>query len=132
MTQKTNSCAIEGCEAPASARGLCPRHYVRTRRHGDPTVVKPPGAPRNVLKAMARQAIGIPDKMSERTFNRFWRAMGILKWLGANAGEAAEQRIWDAARRPNGRFNVSKLHDLAVEALRSAVKANPNLLDKED
>jgi hypothetical protein len=79
---------------------------------------------------MARQAIGIPDKMSERTFNRFYRALGILKWLGANAGEAAEKRVWDAATRPNGRFNVSKLHALAVEAVRR--EANPNLLDEED
>lgn len=35
-------CAIDGCETEHEARGLCFKHYMRQRRHGDPTVVKHP------------------------------------------------------------------------------------------
>ena len=34
MTEYT--CAIDGCESPAHARGWCDKHYARWLRHGDP------------------------------------------------------------------------------------------------
>jgi hypothetical protein len=34
MTERT--CAINGCEKPARARGWCVNHYARWKRHGDP------------------------------------------------------------------------------------------------
>ena len=71
---------------------------------------------------------------STRTFDRFWRANGILGWLAVNAGEDARERVYKAATRPNGSLNVSKLDALAVEAARpvllSKLEANPNLLDE--
>jgi hypothetical protein len=127
-------CTIEGCEAHAKVRGLCPKHYKRTRRHGDPNVVKPRGAPRNATKAEVRMTLG--RDWSPRTFERYWRASGILGWLAANAGEDARKRVFEAATRPNGTLNVTKLLALAVEAARpvllSKLEANPNLLDEED
>lgn len=30
-------CSVEGCERPSAARGWCPAHYWRWRKHGDPT-----------------------------------------------------------------------------------------------
>ncbi len=39
MTQETlKLCAVEGCSRPAEQRGWCGMHYLRWRRHGDPTV----------------------------------------------------------------------------------------------
>lgn len=34
MTEK--ACAVEGCDSPHRALGLCSRHYWRARRNGDP------------------------------------------------------------------------------------------------
>lgn len=34
------SCKINGCEAPVLGRGLCPKHYYRWQRYGDPLLVK--------------------------------------------------------------------------------------------
>lgn len=31
------TCAINGCPNPVKARGWCGMHYIRWRRHGDPT-----------------------------------------------------------------------------------------------
>lgn len=36
----SKTCRIEGCDAPLVARGLCNRHYVRVRKHGDPMVTR--------------------------------------------------------------------------------------------
>ena len=33
-------CRIEECQKKADAKGLCPTHYQRVRRHGDPYMVK--------------------------------------------------------------------------------------------
>jgi len=38
-------CTIPGCGRIAVAGGLCPMHYMRQRRHGDPNVEFPPGRP---------------------------------------------------------------------------------------
>ena len=107
MTQ----CTIEGCQSQANARGLCAKHYMRTRRHGDPNTVKLPGAPLKLRKAKLRQLMA-SQHMSVRTFDRFHRAMEILRRLGPDA----QQTCWAAATRSNGRLNVTRLHDLALAA----------------
>jgi hypothetical protein len=53
-SMKQHICVIEGCEARATAKGLCAKHYMRTRRHGDPSQVKQRGAPKNAQKAELR------------------------------------------------------------------------------
>lgn len=32
-------CSVAGCERSAEKRGMCPMHYVRWKKHGDPTYV---------------------------------------------------------------------------------------------
>ena len=34
-------CSVESCENPHSAKGYCPKHYQRWKRHGDPLVLLP-------------------------------------------------------------------------------------------
>jgi hypothetical protein len=62
--------------------------------------------------------------------------MRLMGWLQANGEEEVFHRIWDAATRPNGSLNVSKLHALAVETIRpifiEKMKDNPDWLDKPD
>lgn len=38
-------CRMDGCDSPVYGRGWCAKHYARWLRHGDPTVVSPPGLP---------------------------------------------------------------------------------------
>ena len=33
------TCSVEGCERPKKSWGMCPLHYARTKRHGDPHTV---------------------------------------------------------------------------------------------
>jgi hypothetical protein len=35
----SNTCSIEGCEAPFLARGWCSLHYSRWKTHGDPLTI---------------------------------------------------------------------------------------------
>jgi hypothetical protein len=104
----TPICSIEGCKAHAAAKGLCSKHYMRTRRHGDPNQVKPPGAPRdvelNALKAKLREEVG--PLVSERTFARYYVAMRYLERLSLTPEDIEEIR--ELATRPNGSFNVSR------------------------
>jgi hypothetical protein len=105
----TPICAIEGCKAHAAAKGLCSKHYMRTRRHGDPNQVKPPGAPcdvaLNAWKTKLRAEVG--PLVSERTFHRYCSATKILERLGLTQEDMEEIRK-NEATRPNGSFNVSK------------------------
>lgn len=39
MAERT--CTIDGCSKPHEARGLCPMHYRRLRRYGDPFLTAP-------------------------------------------------------------------------------------------
>jgi len=36
-------CTFPGCEAESIAKGLCPKHYMRARRHGDAAVTQKRG-----------------------------------------------------------------------------------------
>jgi hypothetical protein len=49
-------CSFDGCDRPPKARGWCPMHYGRWRRHGDPATSLPPG--------MSGCTHGMPSKAS--------------------------------------------------------------------
>lgn len=64
-------CSVIGCGNAAFARGLCQKHYARTRRHGDPEKLGERGRPRDETKAGAREAF---SHWSPRKFERRWQA----------------------------------------------------------
>jgi hypothetical protein len=42
-------CSVAGCDAPVRVHGLCNRHWLRLRKHGDvETVKRPPGRPPSI------------------------------------------------------------------------------------
>lgn len=41
-----STCSVEGCDKDAVARGWCPTHWARWRKHGDPHTVLMTGVPR--------------------------------------------------------------------------------------
>lgn len=41
----TSKCSVDGCENAIEARRLCQKHYMRLRRTGSATTVRPPGVP---------------------------------------------------------------------------------------
>ena len=45
-------CSVSDCGIPASTRGLCKKHYMRFRRHGDPGIKKRPGPRRDFTTAI--------------------------------------------------------------------------------
>jgi hypothetical protein len=105
MTQPI--CTIEGCQAHAAVKGLCSRHYMRIRRHGDPSVVKSAGAPRNeplnAWKANLREMVDA-QPMSARTFEHYcstWKKLRRLDFEDIN-------EVLNEATRLNGSLNVSK------------------------
>ena len=101
-------CMIEGCEAKAAAKGLCPKHYMRQRRAGDPSRVRKSGRKKSEL----REAIGeIGQGWSPRTRQRFAAAVKMLR-EACDDGKVAE--LMKAATRPSGSLNVSKLQDMAL------------------
>jgi hypothetical protein len=115
MKRKSIICAIVGCKTGANAKGLCAKHYMRARRHGDPNVVKPRGAPKNAWKAKLRGMID-PATMSTRTFDRYCATIGKLARIGTT--DEALQEILNEATRPNGSFNVSKFAAFTESVLR--------------
>jgi hypothetical protein len=122
MNQTKTICTIEGCGARATAKGLCAKHYMRTRRHGDPNQTKPRGAPRNAWKASVREMMS--HEMSERSFNRYFGALKKMTRTGFTK-EAAQETIAEATR-PNGSLNYSKLvaiTDFVVKAAAAKRKA---------
>jgi hypothetical protein len=120
MTQTKTICTIEGCKARATAKGLCSRHYMRARRHGDPNQVNPPGARRNVeLNTWKVELRKVQPLMSERTFHRYFSAIRGLQW-GATE-EVIEEMVTEATRS-SGSFNVSRFKALADEWVKKSIK----------
>jgi hypothetical protein len=51
-----NLCAVEGCDAPAVAKGLCPKHNARQRKHGNVDTVLTRGRRPDDIKAQQNKA----------------------------------------------------------------------------
>jgi hypothetical protein len=105
-------CRANDCTDTAEAKGMCPKHYMRMRRHGDTEAVGKSGRRKDPRLTHWRNALG--DTMSERNLSRWTNAIGAIDALdGQDAVAAAVQ----AATRKNGSLNVS----VVVRASEAAV-----------
>jgi hypothetical protein len=122
-------CSIKNCGKPSAAHGLCAKHYMRQRRHGDPSVKHKPGPkPRPVvdmataMNLVANDVSLLPklgralysDSWSPRTISDWEKAMTILQSLREEHG-VATVLIIEAAQFRNGKVNVSRLLELAQD-----------------
>jgi hypothetical protein len=95
-------CRAGGCTDTAEAKGMCPKHYMRMRRHGDTETVGKSGRPKDPRLTHWRNALG--DAMSERNLSRWSNA---IKIIGVLDGQEAVAAAVQAATRKNGSLNVS-------------------------
>lgn len=73
-----NLCTVPGCERPVlvKSRGWCRLHYGRWQRHGDPSIVKPPGFP-----ARPRDECAFPGcKQPSKRGGRGWCGRHYTRW----------------------------------------------------
>ena len=101
------TCSIMDCDDEATSRGLCAKHYMRWRRHGDSNAVQKSGRKR---KSIGRQMF--EHDWSPRTIARFDKAHRLAARIHEVAGfnDAFEKAV-QSATRPDGSLNVSKLLD---------------------
>jgi hypothetical protein len=105
MTQ----CTYPDCPAIAVAKGLCTKHYLRLRRHGDAGTVKKAG-PKND-PWIARVHLGFND-ISKRSRQRYIHAVRLLKAYGIDPAP-----LIDRASRANGSLNTASLEEMAETAV---------------
>lgn len=77
-------CAVDGCDRPRSARGMCPLHYGRWKTYGDPTVVLLRDLPLEE-RFWAMVAKGEPNECWEWTGGRTGSGYGLFN-LGSRDG----------------------------------------------
>lgn len=99
----TRPCAFPDCHAPAVAKGLCAKHNMRLRRHGDPAKVNRAG--RKDEDRQVREAL---SDVSDRSYARFQRGLLLLRRLGLDA-----EPVIKKSARPNGSMNWARFEGLA-------------------
>jgi hypothetical protein len=102
-------CSIDGCDAKPVAKGLCAKHYMRTRRHGS-AAVKHKTGPKSGTKPDLDLNRSLFPGWSPRSVARYTQAMRAMSF----APEEKRKEAILAATRPNGSLNVSELYRLAV------------------
>jgi hypothetical protein len=89
-------CDVAGCPNNSVAKGLCAKHYMRQRRHGDASTARKRGP-----------ASERPAGVSARTWSRFARAGRLFQALGYPREDFVH--AMEQTKRRNGKFNVSAL-----------------------
>ena len=99
----TRSCSFPDCQAKAVAKGLCAKHAMRLRRHGDPAKVNRRG--RKDWDAARRETM---RESSDRTYARFSRALRLCRDFGLDADSLISR-----CTRANGSVNNAALERIA-------------------
>jgi hypothetical protein len=99
----TRFCIFPDCQARAVAKGLCAKHAMRLRRHGDPAKVNRAG--RKDGDADVRELM---RELSDRSYARYMRGLRLLRLLELDAAPVIKQ-----STRPNGSMNWAEFERLA-------------------
>ena len=105
------TCTFPDCQSPAAAKGLCAKHNMRLRRHGDPAKVNRRG--RKDEDTAVRELM---SELSDRSYGRFRRGLRLL-----NHVELDPAPVIKGCTRPNGSMNFAlfeqRAEDMATMAL---------------
>ena len=96
-------CTFPDCPAPAVAKGLCGKHNMRLRRHGDPATVNRAGR-----KDGDRQIRELMSELSDRSYARYMRGLRLLQTFELDA-----KPVIASCTRPNGSMNWAKFEQIA-------------------
>jgi hypothetical protein len=126
LTIGMTQCAHPDCQAETVAKGLCGRHYMRLRRHGDTEKVKKKGRPSGRRAAVLGAFEG--SGVSQRSLDRNIHAIKLLHTHGIN-----HEPFIKNATRPNGSMNMLRLEEMAefavIEKLSAASAPWPSDID---
>jgi hypothetical protein len=75
-------CTVVGCNDAAKVKGMCSKHYMRQRRHGNTGTVRKPGVKPPPWLMFGREGF---REWSERKIATWTRAMKIFSLLGLSA-----------------------------------------------
>src|SRR3981081_1384645 len=109
MTDKQIPCSTPNCGAEPMAKGLCGKHYMRLRRHGDPgkALKRGPKSSKGSFRGVIRSLL---SDHSTRSLERRIRAKTLneklMHFLGADSYYTTAIKL---ASRPNGSVNFSQL-----------------------
>jgi hypothetical protein len=118
----TGECSVPGCTSAARSKGLCSKHYMRTRRHGDPNIIGKGGRPPNPDLARIREKF--PD-LSGRTQARYARALKINRLAKGEFGiDEVLQKAKADAVRPRAR-RVQRIGSADASALPRQQRDDP-------
>jgi hypothetical protein len=103
-------CKIKDCDGKVVAHGLCQKHYMRLRRHGDPEKVGKRGPRLPEWQKGYSAMMSVNYEQSARTHARQLQAFRLLRTLDSETHQWAIKQ----ASRPNGSLNTSKLLHIAI------------------
>lgn len=98
-----SNCNVEDCNNPVAAKGLCPKHYVRLQRHGDPLGGGTPRRARISTPCFV-EGCGAPQRARGVCFKHY------KQWEYHGFSEAKRPHV-KAARRYRDRNGYICFHD---------------------
>jgi hypothetical protein len=110
-------CSISDCPSTARANGLCQKHYMRARRHGDANTIGKRGPKPDTGLATIRTLF---RDLSPRTQARYIRALRLSQFLRDEFGVDLFEQAAAEATRPNGSMSFNGLLQ-AIELSRAAL-----------
>ena len=125
MSRSVTQCSRPDCSSPATAKGLCAKHYMRLRRHGDASRALKAGRKPDLWAAKVRMSF---DGISARSLGRYMHAIRLLR-----THELDFAMYINRATRANGSLNMARLEDMAETAVAFRfLDEHPELLEQDD